>query len=50
MLLVAARDDDLHMFTAPSFEELRLTGLDADAAGALLTEQSAGLRRTFVPA
>ena len=44
VLLVAARDDDLHMFTAPSFEELRLTGLDADAAAALLTEQSpAGL-------
>jgi DNA-binding CsgD family transcriptional regulator len=44
VLLVAARDDDLHAFTAPSFGELRLTGLDADAAGALLTEQSpAGL-------
>ena len=39
VLLVAARDDDIHMFTAPSFEELRLNGLDADAAGALLTEQ-----------
>ncbi|HSO51665.1 MAG TPA: ATP-binding protein, partial [Actinomycetes bacterium] len=40
VLLVAARDDDLHAFTAPSFEELRLTGLDAGAAGALLTAQS----------
>ena len=39
VLLVAARDDDLHAFTAPSFGELHLTGLDADAAGALLTEQ-----------
>ena len=29
----------LHAFTAPSFGELHLTGLDADAAGALLTEQ-----------
>jgi DNA-binding CsgD family transcriptional regulator len=44
VLLVAARDDDLHAFTAPSFEALRLTGLDAGAAGELLTEQSpAGL-------
>jgi DNA-binding CsgD family transcriptional regulator len=44
VLLVAARDGDLHAFTAPSFEALRLTGLDADAAGELLTEQSpAGL-------
>jgi DNA-binding CsgD family transcriptional regulator len=40
VLLVAARDDDLHAFTAPSFQELRLTGLDADAAADLLTEQS----------
>jgi DNA-binding CsgD family transcriptional regulator/tetratricopeptide (TPR) repeat protein len=39
VLLVAARDDDLHAFTAPSFQELHLTGLDADAAGALLAEQ-----------
>jgi DNA-binding CsgD family transcriptional regulator len=39
VLLVAARDDDLHAFTAPSFGELHLTGLDTDAAGALLTEQ-----------
>jgi DNA-binding CsgD family transcriptional regulator len=44
VLLVAARDDDLHAFTAPSFQELRLTGLDAAAAGQLLTDQSpAGL-------
>jgi len=44
VLLVAARDDDLHAFTAPSFHELHLNGLDADAAGELLTEQSpAGL-------
>jgi DNA-binding CsgD family transcriptional regulator len=44
VLLVAARDDDFRAFTAPSFEELRLSGLDADAAGELLTEQSpAGL-------
>jgi DNA-binding CsgD family transcriptional regulator len=39
-LLVAARDDDLHAFTAPSFEALHLTGLDAAAAAALLAEQS----------
>jgi DNA-binding CsgD family transcriptional regulator len=39
VLLIAARDDDLHAFTPPSFEELRLNGLDADAAGALLSEQ-----------
>ena len=45
VLLVAARDDDIRLFTAPSFAELRLNGLDADAAGALLTEQfPAGLR------
>jgi DNA-binding CsgD family transcriptional regulator len=44
LLLVATRDDDIHVFSAPSFEELRLSGLDADAAGALLTEQfAAGL-------
>jgi DNA-binding CsgD family transcriptional regulator len=44
VLLIAARDDDLHAFTAPSFQELRLAGLDADAAGDLLAEQSpAGL-------
>ena len=50
-LLVAARDDDLHAFTAPSFEELRLNGLDADAAGALLTEQfPADSRRMFARA
>jgi DNA-binding CsgD family transcriptional regulator len=39
VLLVAARDDDLHAFTAPSFQALHLTGLDAGAAGDLLTEQ-----------
>jgi len=39
VLLVAARDDDLPVFTAPSVAELRLNGLDADAAGALLSEQ-----------
>jgi DNA-binding CsgD family transcriptional regulator/tetratricopeptide (TPR) repeat protein len=38
-LLFAARDDDLHAFTAPSFQELRLPGLDADAAGALLIDR-----------
>ena len=44
VLLVAARDDDLHGFTAPSFHELHLTGLDAGAAGELLIEQApAGL-------
>ncbi|HEV8374404.1 MAG TPA: LuxR C-terminal-related transcriptional regulator [Actinomycetota bacterium] len=44
VLLFAARDDDLHPFSAPGFHELRLTGLDADAASALLTERSpAGL-------
>jgi DNA-binding CsgD family transcriptional regulator len=44
VLLIAARDDDLHAFTAPSFQELRLAGLDAGAAGDLLAEQSpAGL-------
>jgi DNA-binding CsgD family transcriptional regulator len=44
VLLFATRDDDLHAFTAPGIPELRLTGLDADAAGALLTERSpAGL-------
>jgi DNA-binding CsgD family transcriptional regulator len=40
VLLVAARDDHLHAFTAPSFEELRLTGLDPDTAGELLTDRS----------
>jgi DNA-binding CsgD family transcriptional regulator len=39
VLLFAARDDDVHAFTAPGFQELRLGGLDADAAGALLTER-----------
>ena len=39
VLLFAARDDDVHAFTAPSFQELRLGGLDADAAGALLAER-----------
>ena len=37
--LFAARDDDVHAFTAPDVLELRLTGLDADAAGALLAER-----------
>jgi DNA-binding CsgD family transcriptional regulator len=46
VLLFAARDDDLHAFTAPGVQELRLTGLDADAADALLTERfGAGLAR-----
>jgi DNA-binding CsgD family transcriptional regulator len=47
VLLVAARDDDLHAFTAPSFQALHLTGLDAGAAGDLLTEHwPAGLAPT----
>jgi hypothetical protein len=46
VLLFAARDDDVHAFTAPSFQELRVAGLDADAAGALLSERfPAGLAR-----
>jgi DNA-binding CsgD family transcriptional regulator len=40
VLLLATRDDDdAHGFTSPSFQELRLRGLDAGAAGALLAER-----------
>ena len=35
-IVFAARDDDARSFDAAEFDELRLTGLDADAAEALL--------------
>jgi len=46
VLLFAARDDDLRLFTAPGLPELKLAGLEAGAAGALL---SAGARSTLAP-
>src|SRR6266545_2587017 len=46
VLLFAARDDDLQLFTAPGLPELKLAGLEAGAAGALL---SAGARSTLAP-
>jgi len=39
VLLLAARDDEVHPFAAPGVPELRLAGLDAPAAVALLTER-----------
>jgi DNA-binding CsgD family transcriptional regulator len=42
VLLFAARDDALQPFTAAGLPQLQLAGLDAAAAGALLTERSAG--------
>jgi DNA-binding CsgD family transcriptional regulator len=40
VLLFAARDGELRRFEAPGLAELRLTRLDADAAGALLAEHA----------
>ena len=39
-MLFAARDDPLRPFEAPGLAELRVTGLDADAADALLAEHA----------
>jgi DNA-binding CsgD family transcriptional regulator len=39
-MLFAARDDPLRPFKAPGLAELRVTGLDADAADALLAERA----------
>jgi DNA-binding CsgD family transcriptional regulator len=39
-ILFAARDGDVRTFAAPEFEELRVGGLDADAADALLEHRS----------
>jgi DNA-binding CsgD family transcriptional regulator len=53
VLLFAARDGELRRFEAPGLAELRLTGLGADAAGALLAEHApvglfAGVRDRLV--
>ena len=40
VLLFAARDGELRRFEAPGLAELRLTGLGADAAAALLAEHA----------
>jgi DNA-binding NarL/FixJ family response regulator len=40
VLLFAARDDDPRSFTAPGVPELRLGGLEREAADALLTERA----------
>lgn len=42
VLLFAARDDPSHPFPAPGLPDLALTGLDADAAGALLADRAGG--------
>jgi DNA-binding NarL/FixJ family response regulator len=39
VMLFAARDGDLRSFEAPEFEDLRLTGLDAESAAALLDDR-----------
>jgi DNA-binding CsgD family transcriptional regulator len=44
-ILFAARDGDARSFEAPEFEELRLTGLDAEASEALLDRRAPGLSR-----
>ncbi|MER5784620.1 AAA family ATPase [Streptomyces mobaraensis] len=43
--LLAVREDDAPAFPAPGVPELRLGGLDAESAGALLDESAAGLPR-----
>ncbi|QTT74805.1 AAA family ATPase [Streptomyces mobaraensis NBRC 13819 = DSM 40847] len=44
-VLLAVREDDAPAFPAPGVPELRLGGLDAESAGALLDESAAGLPR-----
>ncbi|MBZ4323114.1 helix-turn-helix transcriptional regulator, partial [Streptomyces sp. SCA2-4] len=44
-VLLAVREDDAPAFPAPGVPELRLSGLDAASAGALLDEHAAGLSR-----